>query len=155
MLTSSPLYKNIFCHAQYHEHITSSQQTYINHYKGKIKTIYTYNPPFSLTPNYHINIAHPTVSIINSILQAKIHIAYQISFTLYVSYNHMQFFHHTITLLSKSFGLYSTQAKVTLSVQTPKTNNSLLDTTMNYQNMHNKKGAALIVRHLYIILVIL
>lgn len=67
----------------------------------------------------------------------------------------MQFFHHTITLLSKSFGLYSTQAKVTLSVQTPKTNNSLLDTTMNYQNMHNKKGAALIVRHLYIILVIL
>ncbi len=29
------------------------------------------------------------------------------------------------------------------------------DTTMSYQNMHNKKGAALIVRHLYIILVIL
>ena len=38
MLTSFPLYKNIFCHAQYQEHITSSQQTYINHYKGKIKT---------------------------------------------------------------------------------------------------------------------
>lgn len=153
MLTSFPLYKNIFCHAQYHEHITSSQQTYINHYKGKIKTIYTYNPPFPLTPNNHINIAHQTVSIINSILQAKIHIAHQVPFTLYVSYNHMQFFHHTITLLPKSFDLY--QTKATLSAQTPKTNNSLQDTTMSYQNMHNKKGAALIARHLYIILVIL
>ncbi len=111
MLTSFPLYKNIFCHAQYHEHITSSQQTYTNHYKGKIKTIYTYNPPFPLTPNNHINIAHQTVSIINSILQAKIHIAHQVPFTLYVSYNHMQFFHHTITLLPKSFDLYQLKRK--------------------------------------------
>lgn len=155
MLTSFPLYKNIFCHAQYHEHITSSQQTYINHYKGKIKTIYTYNPPFPLTPNNHINIAHQTVSIINSILQAKIHIAHQVPFTLYVSYNHMQFFSSHHNIITQVFRLISTQTKATLSAQTPKTNNSLQDTTMSFQNMHNKKGAALIVRHLYIILVIL